>query len=686
MPTHPPANSKLSITFYEAYGWNHSIPLGKIEIHTINFRHYIGTTKSFPLDPVVRPQGPPPDNSLARFLLLHRCYASLRFSYLDLTMSSLPPMTVTTTNNPHSTTSTNSLASSLASSGPAPALPPRRSTSTTIDSNAPPSYKEAVRELGPAPPLPHAAHRTNTSSTTSTNSSAPPLPARSSASSSPEPNPLSYSQGGPLVATANDTPAPVQPGKPSFFGKIANYFSGGNSKVPVNDAWFQQELQSPDNCASQFENLYVDYEMQGHQARLDALDYDMKQFVYLYVPGLYSGKNPFSHKEQTTGEPKITRHAKRVDDLKALGLDARLVVVPNDGTVYSNAHLIRVAMEEAWEETQKPLVMIGYSKGGVDTAAAFSVSSPALVSRVRCFITLFSPLKGSHVASDIEDSMLRSVVYMGIKNMMEADTAAMRDLSMEHREQFIRLYPFVQGIPALSLATSVSAGMSKTSPFGPPYNYIKTHYGKESDGLVAAQDAIYPGAHKLLLSGMDHVGPRPEYPVFRNHVSFILGIIETALDRTKKQWEDEKAAILRQSDEQRIAMEQEPEVITEGEKSIMLQQMHSALSSVERDRQNEKNEDTPEDTPATTEVPEDVESDVEEGWIETHPDPDDDFYQERHIQAPQSPQKDAAPPHESAPSSPQPERSPSPPQKLSQSVHTATVVIEPPSSPSFPPS
>lgn len=681
----PPANSKLEITFYEAYGWNHSIPLGKIELHTINFRHYFGTTKTFPLDPVIRPQGPPPDNSLARFLLLHRCYASLRFSYLDLTMSSLPPTTITTTNSPYMSTSTqNSLSSSLASSGPAPALPPRRSTSTNIESNEPPSYKDAIRDMGPAPPLPPAAHRTNSttnSATSTTSSTAPPLPPRHSATSSPEPSPLTYSQGGPLITTANDTPAPVTP-KQSFFGKIANYFSGGSSKTPVNDSWFQNELQSPNNCASQFENLYVDYEMQGHQARLDSLTYDLKQFVYLYIPGLYSGKNPFSHKEQTTGEPKITRHAKRVDDLKALGLDARLVVVPNDGTVYSNAHLIRVAMEEAWEETQKPLVMIGYSKGGVDTAAAFSVSSPALVSHVRCFITLFSPLKGSHVASDIEDSMLRSVVYMGIKNMMEADTAAMRDLSMEHREQFIRLYPFIEGIPALSLATSVSTGLSKTSPFGPPYNYIKTHYGKESDGLVAAQDAIYPGAHKLLLSGMDHVGPRPEYPVFRNHISFILGVIETALDRTKKQWEDEQSALLRQSDEERLAMEKEPDHISEGDKSLMLEQMHSALSSVERDRQEEKSEDTPE----ASEVPEEVESDLEEGWLETHPDPDDDFFQENHLQPPQSPPNQSHVALESDPASPPPEVSESPPPKLSQSVHTATVVIEPPSSPSFPPS
>lgn len=670
MPVSPAANAKLHITFYEVYGWNQSLPLGKIELHTINFRHYMGTTKSFPLDPVVRPQAPPPDNSLTRFLLLHRCFATLHFAPLDLSRSSLPPTTIPMPSSPASTASTNTN-SSLLSTGPAPALPPRRATSTNQNDSNPPSYQQAVRDIGPAPPLPPHS-RTNSSP-------APPLPPRSSSNASPEPS-LRYSQGGPLLATANDTPAPIQAKQPGLFGKIANYFS--SSKTPTYDAWFQNNLVASDNCAAQFENLYVDYETQGHQTRLNDLPDDLRQYVILYVPGLYSGRNPFAHKEPeaVTGEPKITRHAKRVDDLKALGLDARLVVVPNDGTVYSNAHLIRVAMEEAWEETQKPLIMIGYSKGGVDTSAAFSVSSPALMSHVRCFITLFSPLLGSHVASDIEDSMLRSVVYMGIKNIMEKDTAAMQDLSMIKREQFLKLYPFVQGVPALSLATSVSEGLSRTSPFGPPYNYIKSHYGKESDGLVAAQDAIYPGAHKLLLSGMDHVGPRPEYPVFRNHISFILGVVEVALDRTTKQWEDSQSRLLRQSAEEKLAMQKEPEAMAEGEKALLLQQMHSALSAVEKDRQDEKSEDSHEEDyeekVKNKEVEEEkqeyaTDSDIEDGWVETLPDPDNDFF--------------VPPPSQESIIRgnlvDMPKENESPPSELTKSVHTATVVIEPPGSP-----
>ena len=706
MPVSPSANSKLIITFYEVFGWNSSVPLGKVEIHTINFRHYMGNTKTFAFDPVPRPEGPPPEHSLARFLLLHRCYATLRFSSLDITMSSLPPISVNVAPSPSSTTSSNNLSSRILSTGPAPALPPRPSLTNTQNDN-PPSYKDAVQERSSPPPLPVQSNGNS--------SPAPALPPRASSPVAVSPSPLSYSQGGPLLATANDTPAPAKPREQSLFGRFANYISGGSSKTPAYDAWFDSHLKADDNCAGEFENIYVDFEMQGHASRLASSTVDFSKYVFLYVPGLYSGRNPFSNKEQKTGEPKLTRHAQRVEELKALGVDARLVVVPNDGTVYSNAHLIRVAMEEAYEETKKPLVMIGYSKGGVDTAAAFSVSPASLIAHVRCFITLFSPLLGSHIASDIEDSMLRSFVHMGIKNLMEADTAAMNDLSMERRSHFLQLYPFIEGIPALSLATSVTAALARNSHFGPPYNYIKSRYGKESDGLVAAQDAIYPGAHKLLLSGMDHVGPRPEYPVFRNHVSFILGVIEVALNRTHDQWEAEQEHLKRLSVEEARAMdeEKEEEEIKEDDKAIMLEKMHSALSTVEKmERQEEAEEALGLASPVEDDELEndrmkmssvvidsnvsniekqrdgeikgvmnqqdDTVSDIEEGWTETFPDPEEDFF---------VPPKSASSPN--SPSSPSKNgnrhndalEASSPAPDLSRSIHSSSVVIEPPGSP-----
>lgn len=480
--------------------------------------------------------------------------------------------------------------------------------------------------------------------------------------------------------SANETPAPVSKKEPGLFSRFANYISGGSSAKDAHDAWFSTMLQSDKNKAAEFENTYVDYEMQGHKIRLESLPVDLRSYVYLYVPGLYSGNSPFAKgKQSNTGEPKITRHAKRVEELKSLGFDARLVVVPNDGTVYSNAHLIRVAMEEAFEQTKKPLVLIGYSKGGVDSAAALSISPGYLVAQVRCFITLFSPLKGSHIASDIEDSLLRPVVHMAIKNYMESDSAAMSDLSMEKRSHFLRLHPFVEGVPALSLATSVTPGLARSSPFGPPYNYIKSRYSKESDGLVAAQDAIYPGAHMILLHGMDHVGPRPEYPVFRNHISFIVGVIEVAINQTTKQWQEKLEKRLYMTEEEKKVEEEERRKMKEELKGPLLKQMHTALNEVKRQAVAEG--DLPasaiEENPSNTSNNSNplASSDIEANWVQ-YPSPDDDFFVAKPAEKPSSSSSDL--PAGSPP--PLPPHNP----VLEKSVHTATVLIEPPALPPRP--
>lgn len=486
----------------------------------------MSSTRWFPLDPVTRTQ-PIPADAFARFLLVLRSSICIQFSYPDGTETEPSAQTGNMEKEPETVGDKTGL----------PPLPPRPTVvisqmDTSEDAGnsiqrevlvskdytetvaVPSSSAAIVPKLDSPPPLPPS------------NQVPPPLPSRGH---HPHVRP-------PLVAAAS---------APTILGKLSKLFLGStpsnstyshSSLSTQQDSWFQEIYHSTHNHLPQMSALYHAFRAHGYANVASELPY-LSNFVYLYVPGLYSGRNPFSNRAaggSNNGEGKLTKHQTRVNELKALGLDTRMIIVPNDGTVYSNARLISDTVQQTFAETGKHIVLIGYSKGGVDSAAAISMT-PAIVPMIRCFITLFSPLHGSHIATDIEDSVLRPVVYLGIKNLLDADTAAMKDLSMSARANFIFAYPFNEAVPSLSLASTVGS-FSKNSSFARPYKYLFSNYHKENDGLVACQDAIYPGAEVILISGMDHAGPRPEHPIYRDHVSFILSVIQTALNSTRFKW------------------------------------------------------------------------------------------------------------------------------------------------------
>jgi triacylglycerol esterase/lipase EstA (alpha/beta hydrolase family) len=97
-------------------------------------------------------------------------------------------------------------------------------------------------------------------------------------------------------------------------------------------------------------------------------------------------------------------YAERMGELQRLGLDARIVQVPIDGNVLLNATIISTLIQDLHQQfPDKKFVLVGYSKGGVDITAALSIM-PQIAVHVRCVITMFSPLFGSHIASDLNAS------------------------------------------------------------------------------------------------------------------------------------------------------------------------------------------------------------------------------------------------------------------------------------------
>ena len=83
--------------------------------------------------------------------------------------------------------------------------------------------------------------------------------------------------------------------------------------------------------------------------------------------------------------------------MEELGLTFTIAAIDTDNSVEVNAEVIKGHIEAA----QKPLVILGHSKGGVDTAACLALN-PHLYPKVRAFVAMQSPYAGTHISDIIE--------------------------------------------------------------------------------------------------------------------------------------------------------------------------------------------------------------------------------------------------------------------------------------------
>ncbi len=224
--------------------------------------------------------------------------------------------------------------------------------------------------------------------------------------------------------------------------------------------------------------------------------------VYLVIKGLYGN--------QLAGYMEANR-----DRLEDRGLDARLVPIDTEAGVERNAARIRDAILAA-TRTGKKVVIVGHSKGGVDTTAALSLY-PELKDRVRALVAIQSPYGGSPVAEDIQGcNALRRITDGFVKNIWGGSPQSMIDLTYRQRRAFIAAHPFPSDVPTVSLASSrvvqLSSVMWKTA------YYARYRYGKRSDGLVLPEDAEIPGSRVVRLDDMDHAeGGLVGVPGLRKH-------------------------------------------------------------------------------------------------------------------------------------------------------------------------
>lgn len=236
---------------------------------------------------------------------------------------------------------------------------------------------------------------------------------------------------------------------------------------------------------------------QRMQSVMDLSEKELQKYAYLLVPGLLSQYSPQIYFLET-----INRFQKE------LGLDTSYVSLDSEASVASNAAVLQEAVLKAREETGKPVMIIGHSKGGLDAAAAVALY-PKLEGIVAGIIFVQSPYGGSPIAADmLVDEAIRKPVEFMLETVLRTRRDALHDLSYESRQSFVTAHPLppFHRLPRISFHSVTS---SMTSPMFMTGRYIRKRYDEPSDGMVACRDAEVPGSVVVRFKSydMDHLGP-----------------------------------------------------------------------------------------------------------------------------------------------------------------------------------
>ncbi|KAG8653706.1 uncharacterized protein LOC110615821 isoform X3 [Manihot esculenta] len=237
--------------------------------------------------------------------------------------------------------------------------------------------------------------------------------------------------------------------------------------------------------------------------------------VYLLVPGLFSNHGPLYFVNTKMSFSKM-------------GLACHIAKIHSEASVEKNAREIKEYIEEIYWGSNKQVMLLGHSKGGIDAAAALSLYWSELKDKVAGLVLAQSPYGGSPIASDIlREGQLGD--YVNVRRLMEiiickvikGDLQALEDLTYERRKEFLMKHHLPRELPVVSFHTEAGVSPAVLStlshvahaelplvgepaklpvviPLGAAMaacaQLLQIRYGEKSDGLVTCCDAEVPGS------------------------------------------------------------------------------------------------------------------------------------------------------------------------------------------------
>jgi len=189
--------------------------------------------------------------------------------------------------------------------------------------------------------------------------------------------------------------------------------------------------------------------------------------------------------------------------LRDAGANVRTIVVGGRSGTSHNARQIADALTASQFADERKLILIGYSKGGLDILR-FLVDFPDLAARVDAVVGVGSPLFGTPLADLAEPAYAALVAKMPYEKCPPGDGEVMASLRPEAASGWLAANPLPAGVRFYSLAafTTREHVARALVPFW-------KHLGGtdvRNDGQVVATDAVIPGSTLLGFANADHWG------------------------------------------------------------------------------------------------------------------------------------------------------------------------------------
>ena len=190
--------------------------------------------------------------------------------------------------------------------------------------------------------------------------------------------------------------------------------------------------------------------------------------------------------------------------LTELGVEYQLADIESEQTPSFNAVIIAKEIEAS----DKPVILIGHSKGGLDIMETL-ITRKRLLSKVKGIITIQTPYFGSPIADYIlKGGMLEKLVSHLLKSMggnldslVSLDT---RTRGTYYQENAAAINEVIDTVPVITLGSWKNGVKYELDTVLKPLRDEMLKMGLQNDGQVPLSSAILPGTDHVKIEGVDH--------------------------------------------------------------------------------------------------------------------------------------------------------------------------------------
>jgi hypothetical protein len=286
----------------------------------------------------------------------------------------------------------------------------------------------------------------------------------------------------------------------------------------------------PGNIPGRDVSAAYDSFFSGADATPDAvLAARLNAYKVIFIPGFLSDFDPSQiHIPGISFKPKIY-FDEQMNWLNGLGVEYVRLKMTSEDSVAQNAPIVKAAIEAS----DKPVILITHSKGGLDTLEAL-ISDHALLSKVRGLIALQGPFYGTPVADYVVSNSTLDDIAIKLLLRMGGNKESMINLTCADRGRYMAanaaaIAQIEAAIPVLTVAAwkDPVQGQPYDTTLAPVRDFLLKR-GLRSDGLVPVESALLPGSSYVKIAGLDHtVTVRPSKYISLDRVKLAKALLLT---------------------------------------------------------------------------------------------------------------------------------------------------------------